>query len=339
VELDRTTLQRAHCWFGTDRVPGDPAMTAYKREARYRQAMLREANGWPAGSHANTRKAIEAGGPPRIINGSKLRPKAGEAGANFLSDTIRAAVDGRLAYREDHETLDRTRLREDLLSSMPMCFNLFGELGADPDRARQAVDLLLPGARPGPVEVKFEWSPGRGSARYTNDRTAFDVAVLIGPAGGPRDFVGIETKYHEHAAKEPAPRPAARPRREQQTRFLVELANDAGVFKPGWQAQVLDTDLRQLWRDHLLTLAMRRQPEWSRGCYLLVYPSRNTSFAHAAQRYEALLADGDTTFRALTVEELLGSTSLHDPQTAAAFTHRYLRWLGDDTDPAAPPHN
>ena len=220
MELDRTTLEQAHCWFGSDRVPGDPAMTAFKREARFRQAMWRDAAGWPPGTHANTKKAIEAGGPARITNGSKLPQEAGEAGINFLSDTVRAAVVERLAYREDHETLGRTRLREDLLSSMPMCFNLFGELVHDPERARAAVDLLLPGARPGPVEVKFEWSPQRRSPRYTNDRTAFDLALLIGSADGPRDFVGIETKYHEHATREPTPKPAARPRREEQTRFL-----------------------------------------------------------------------------------------------------------------------
>ena len=308
-------------------MPGDPEMTAFKREARYRQAMRRDAAGWPPGTHANTKKAIEAGGSARITNGSKLPPAAAEAGANFLSDKVRAAVDGRLGYHEDHETLGRTRLREDLLSSMPMCFNLFGELVDDPERARAAADLLLPGAKRGPVDVRFEWSPERRSSRYTNDRTAFDVALLIGSADGPRAFVGIETKYHEHATREPTPKPSARPRHEEQTRFLVGLTNEVGVFKPGWEDQVLETDLRQLWRDHLLALAMRRRPEWSQGCYLLAYPSRNTSFAAAAQRYRALLVDGDATFRAVTVDDLVRERFLHDSGTAAAFEARYLWWL------------
>ena len=156
MELDRTTLEQAHCWFGSDRVPGDPEITAFKREARYRQAMRRDGAGWPPGTRANTKKAIDAGGPARITNGSKLPPEAGEAGANFLSDKVRAAVDGRLAYREDHETLGRTRLREDLLSSMRMCFNLFGELVDDPERARAAADIAAPRgqARTGRGEVR-----------------------------------------------------------------------------------------------------------------------------------------------------------------------------------------
>lgn len=172
--MDRKTLQDAHCWFAVDHVSGDQEMTAFKRQARYHQAQWRQAQQIDIGGHRNSTRGIEAGGPEVILSGSKMSAGDGERGRNFLSDEIRTAVEKRLAAPQPGQTLDTTRLKQDLLSSMPMCFNLFGEAATDPARARDVADLLMPGPGTGPVEIIFEWSPERASARYTNDRTAFD---------------------------------------------------------------------------------------------------------------------------------------------------------------------
>jgi hypothetical protein len=199
---------------------------------------------------------------------------------------------------------------------MPMCFNLFGELHDDPDRAARTANLLLPGLGASSTKVVFEWSPGRRDPRYTGDRTAFDVALLGSTAGG-RAVIGVETKYHEHALRE---RPAAD---EREARYRA-IADASGVFKAGWEDAVLPTPLRQVWRDHLLLLAMlSRSDEWARGRYVLVYPQRNVSFARVAAAYREVLRD-DSTFLAITVEELLDLDVLHHPPTAAAFRERYL---------------
>lgn len=325
MTLDRSTLVAAHCWFNADKVSGDAVMTAYKREARYRQHQWRLARGFPVGSHGNTRKRIEAGGMRRVFNGSKLTVEDGERGQNFLSDEIRATVAARLAQHQDSETLGVERLQQDLLSSMPMCFNLFGELAADQERAAEVTEYLLEGAAAGPVEVVFEWSPGRRSVDFTRDRTTFDVALVIGAPGAAQEFIGIETKYHEHSVKEANPNSKTAERHHDQTEFLVGIAEASGAFVEGWQDEVLDTDLRQLWRDHLLALSMLAHPEsWSRGRYVLLYPARNTSFAAAANRYAALLVPGDDTFRAVTIEDLVSTRSPNTPSTAAAFAERYL---------------
>jgi len=175
----------------------------------------------------------------------------------------------------------------------------------------------------------FEWSPARRSNRYTNDRTAFDVALRLGAPDQPRTVVGIETKYHEHSAKEKAPnsrKPDALRRYQEQTEFLVALAEASGVFKPGWQGRVLGTDLRQIWRDHLLALSMRQHSEmWTPETkYVLVYPRRNVSFAQAATDYAGLLHDGDTSFQARTVESVLEAAFPTGHPTQEDFRHRYI---------------
>ena len=40
----------AHCWFKVDQVPRDAASTAWKRAARLRQALWRQARGYPVGA-------------------------------------------------------------------------------------------------------------------------------------------------------------------------------------------------------------------------------------------------------------------------------------------------
>ena len=43
-------LRAAHCWEDTDRVPGRPATTAFRRRLRLHHARWREANGLPIGT-------------------------------------------------------------------------------------------------------------------------------------------------------------------------------------------------------------------------------------------------------------------------------------------------
>lgn len=318
-------LKEVDCLFVVDRVSGDPAMTAFKEEARYRQHL------WAV----NDRQIVEFGSHPgrkdsegvrqREPNGTKLLDADAEAGKNFLSETIHQAVEDRIKNNQQSETLDKVRLRRDLLSSMPMAFNLFGE-AAQHDASKQALaELFAPGAD-GPVEIIFEWSPERRSDKYTRDRTAFDVALRIGDLSGPQTVVGIETKYHEHSEREKKPKAVAVQRYEKQTAFLVDIAQRSGVFWDGWEDAVLPSDLRQIWRDHLLALSMRKHlDKWTEVIrYVLIYPSRNSSFAKAAQRYASLLKPGGNSFAAHTIEEIVGAAFAHGGSTEQQFRDRYL---------------
>ena len=97
---------------------------------------------------------------------------------------------------------DEDRLICDLLSSMPMCFNLFGELACDLELADRAVHKWWPDV-PGRVrDVRFEWSPGRGlPGEYLENRSAFDVVFELDLGGEKCGVLGVETKYHEHCKK------------------------------------------------------------------------------------------------------------------------------------------
>ncbi|MFD7077155.1 hypothetical protein ACFV9G_23300 [Nocardioides sp. NPDC059952] len=333
--VDDDELRAANCWFPkTDRVPGRPDITAFKQQARLRLARWREGQGHPAGSHPGRN------GEP-VKNGAKLRPDGprDEDFRNFLdSADIRNAVRHRSAPEtkrtEPGQQFKEDRLRYDLLSSMPMCLNLFGELHQDRERLTNVGKKLF-GVEEAGLYVKFEHSPRRQSLAFTNDGTAFDVALFFGSDDGPQTVVGIETKYHEHAVREAAPdtltamRPAIPEHRLKMPRYreITERARDDGVFKPGWEKVVLGTSLQQIWRDHILLLAMLQYQDgarWDAGKYVLAHPARNRSFAEAGESYLQDVLANDRTFAVMTIEDLIKPGVLHPPEIASGFESRYL---------------
>ena len=72
--------------------------------------------------------------------GNMLRPADGEAGLNFLTPAIFDVARARLARGDrDGGKVEEFRLLHNLLSSQPMCFNLFGPLIGDPELATKLV--------------------------------------------------------------------------------------------------------------------------------------------------------------------------------------------------------
>lgn len=304
MDIDREELERHQVWEKSDQVPKDEEMTAFRRRARLQQSKWRDEKGYPAGTFKNHEL------------GSLLEDPKDE-GRNFLSAHIHRAVDHRLANKENHEQLGATRLKTNMLSSMPMCFNLFGELWERPEDASRALKAWLPGVEGEVESVRFEWSPVRLDPSYLGNRTAFDVAFLLKGQQGRKGIVGVETKYHEVATKEDPPGPNRLPRYE-------EVTDSSDAFKPDWREKLIGTSLQQIWLDHLLVLSMLQHPsgEWSSGRYVLVRPEANSSFRELVEQYREVLVDAET-FAELTVEELLDAHVLPDG-IEREFRARYL---------------
>ena len=307
-------LASASCAFGVDRVSARPDVTEFKRRARWQQAWWRVQRDLPMGEHRAPRSTVPT------PNGSRVDETwARESGCNFLSPAIRRAVATRLGRPQPHQTLSEGRLWADLLSSMPLCFNLFGELDSDHARLAAAVDKLWPDHPGDPDHLQFEWSPGRRDPLYLNNRSAFDAAVVLRLGHGERGVIGIETKYHEDIRRERSPDPESRLPRYR------EVTERSHVFRSGWEAKLIGTDLQQFWLDHLLVLSMLQHPNagWSWGRFSVVYPACNPSVRDAAARYSDVLTAQDT-FEARTIEELLDANVLHEAATRQAFRDRYL---------------
>lgn len=308
-------LSAHYCREKADAVPGDSETTLFKRQARLHQALWRESAGFAIGSQPMRPKPGQSARPL----GSRIDVDlARQTGANFLNDEALRAVHDRLAKPQPHQTLDDDRLFCDLLSSMPMCFNLFGVLQADLTIADRAVHAWWPDV-PGRVRaVHFEWSPGRRlQGEYLENRSAFDVAFELELKDGGRGVLGVETKYHEDCKPE-------RPPSDDRRRRYTEVSLKAGIIKLSGIQKIIGTDLQQIWLDHLLALSMTQHPsrKWAWAGFALVHPARNPSYARAVDRYRSLLQDAGA-IRVSTIESLL-SAGVIPPKAAAAFSKRYL---------------
>ncbi len=164
----------------------------FQRRARTLQSLWREEMGYEIGEHRRGDKS-------RPLGSRLPMPWAKETLANYITPTIRDVVRAEVedADRSKGKLYGKPRIYNDLLSSQPLCFNLFGELTRDLASASKLVAEMTQGRFTGVTAIDFEWSPGRSDDKYTGDRSAFDVFISCMSSAGGRAFIGIEVKYHE----------------------------------------------------------------------------------------------------------------------------------------------
>ena len=269
--------------------------------------------------------------------GSRLAmPEATASGWNFLTPRIAELAaryaDGTLA--EPRAKIAATRLHSDLLSSQPLCFNLFGELAHDLDAATRFARRLWPERVARVVEVRFEHSPGRWNPSFLDNGSAFDVFLVHTTPEGGWGFVAIEVKYHENMRdKLPA---QLRPRYRQ-------VARETGAFRDPEASSLWSRGVWQLWLDHLLAWSLRLHPgsAYDAGISVLLHPAGNAEVAAVAAAYSEHLAADDRAaavpFQRLTLEGCVDELqSVVDADWVSTFRSRYLDFSPVDRSVAGP---
>lgn len=284
----------------------------FRSAARVMQSIWREDRGLPIGSYVGEDKK-------RRKVGSRISDSAGRAGFNFLTPAIAHVVHREVAYREIGAMIDEERLYTNLLSSMPLCFNLFVPLKQELVRATSVLHELIPAFAGTARQVLFEHSPGRGNPRFTADYSAFDALIRYVSPEGRRGFVAIEVKYSE-SMREPVAR--MRPRYD-------ELAETSGLFIDPADPALRGNPYQQLWREHLLAQSMIDAGLYDEGVFVTIAPEHNHQVQEATAGYRALLqepSEGKVSFVDLTLEQVIEAIRLSDPDHASALHRRYCDW-------------
>jgi hypothetical protein len=115
----------------------EPLDTRFRSAARLLQALWREDRDLPIGSY------VGEDGKRRKL-GSRISEAAGRGGGNFLTPEIAHIARREAAYREIGAMIDQERLATNLLSSMPLTFNLLAPWGHTLERASGYLIELLP---------------------------------------------------------------------------------------------------------------------------------------------------------------------------------------------------
>ena len=294
--------------------------TRFRAAARLLQSIWREDRELPAGSYVN-----EAGKRRKL--GSRITVAAGDAGANFLNADVAHIARRECAYREPGAMIDEERLATNLLSSMPLVFNLFAPWVSALEQASCFLRETLPSFAGEATQVLFEHSPRRGSPLFTFDYTAFDALIRYVDSEGRRGFVAIEVKYAE-GMREPV-----RERTPERVAHYDTVSERCGLYTDHSSPVLRANPLQQLWREHMLAQSMIDKGLYDEGYFVFVSPELNYQTQSAAGLYAnhlALASDGKVRFVNLPLEDAIETIRLCDPVHADALYRRYCDfWLVD----------
>jgi hypothetical protein len=208
-------------------------------------------------------------------------------------------------------TLDEDRLRRNMLSSMPMCFNIFGSLRTDPNLPAllsevYALDISS-------IEgVECEWAPERTA--HLNDRTAFDAFVTYRDSTARRCFLAVETKYTEPFSQ-----------KEYDSLLYRQVTAGSGYFREGASEYLMGRATNQLWRMAMLAASMLHRSEFDSGSIAVLSLADDRHARVAVDGVRAQVIEEDFV-KFASLEELAERAGQHDGLRgwATEFAVRYL---------------
>lgn len=266
------------------------------------------------------------GVPPGIVDGrppvaSRL-PEwavAQDATLNFLvNDQIHASALKRLRARGEGGIVEPHRLFHNLLSSQPLCFNLFGMLRSHRDVLALGLSKLLDYGIADILDLRIEHRPHVPGYR---SGSAFDCYIEYRTTHGDRGFLGIETKYSEDLH-----------RQFLSTNPVYEDAMRArpGIFQPEALGAVRRPATSQLIYNCILAIKLREQADRgfdpALGRCLVLACEDDLEARDAAQEIRAGLSDPDDLLISCSYEHFLDALPFSD-DLEAWKDHFRLRYL------------
>ena len=279
----------------------------FRSRARLLQSIWRVEQGYEPATYRGT------------VRGARLQmPWAKDSLPNYLTENIREGVRAEVLDegKSRGKLYGKPRIFDNLLSSQPLCFNLFGELQQDLELTSAVFRKMTDGWIQRVTAIQFEYSPGRGQSEFTADNSAFDVFLVGQNRAGESSFVGIEVKYHENLDDEEA---TFRPR-------YLEISNAMGCFRPEALPKLRLKPLEQIWRDHMLAGALIQSGRFTDGRFVFLYPEQNEYCSRAVDAYLGCLTAPDT-FDAWTLESIAETIQdVSDADWVELFVDRYLNF-------------
>jgi len=196
-----------------------------------------------------------------------------------------------LKIRERKELSNFVMKRDgDLLRSEHIPFNLFAPLCADHELAQHLIKNVFGLECATNLSIDFEYAP-KPKEDYLNDATAFDTFFKFTDKNDKRIGIGVEVKYTETSY------PIGKKEKKQvhnPNSCYWEISRESGAFlEPDYSANspLITDDLRQIWRNHLLGLAICQQNKLDDFYSITLYPAGNLHFQEAIPKYKEQLTE------------------------------------------------
>jgi hypothetical protein len=272
------------------------------------QRRLRRHQGWWREKHTDLAAGPRTKSDDRLV--VSMLPDRGTPRPNLMTQEAHDAAEGAMSRLNEGGgpgIIATDRLERNLLSSQPLCFNLFGHLQADPTALLPWVQSIRPGAVE-VVRVELEIAP----VKTPLTRSAFDAYVEYSLNGQGRGFLGIECKYAEDLAaaqREPAA-------------DKVKMATTSPPWRPHAVAELDKPGYRQLWYNTLLMQLTLQEGEFDEGVSVVVALGEDEKAKAATEAVSAQLQDPSALIFS-SIEDVVDSVTGHDAWKRD-FRTRYL---------------
>lgn len=228
--------------------------------------------------------------------GNMLKKEDGNRGLNFLDPKIFESVKKRIA--KGTGAVESFRLLNNMLSSQPLCFNLFGLMDGNTELAKDFWSKHFSERIKKITNLEFEYAPSP-KEKYLSDNTAFDVYFEYLNPKDEKGFIGIEVKLTESFSEKQYDTPVYR--------------KWSKSYDVPWKKKSRDSlpeiKHNQLWRDHLLAESIYKQPDsqFKEYLFLLIRHSGDKDCENAVKGYKKLLKDEDKTFYDFTLDRFISA--------------------------------
>lgn len=239
----------------------------FTRKARLLQSYYRieiNENQCGIGPNRNSKRdAIPSFYGNMLVNGE-------ETGRNFLlPETFRYALE-RIHNKKKNETIDEYRLFNNLLSSMPMAFNLFQPLMLIKEKNLDALNSIIKTAFSNisvetVTDIKIEFIPDNPK-NYTNDLSAMDAVIEAVDSEGDKSLFAIEVKYTDSLGKNKAV--------DNDTKYNV--AKELGLFTDEG-LEFVKLGCSQIYRNFLLAEKYRQVHNFKNSYSVILAPKEHPS--------------------------------------------------------------
>ncbi|MDD4149177.1 MAG: hypothetical protein PHE33_04045 [Bacteroidales bacterium] len=267
------------------------------------------------------KKGYKMNNKPKSNYGNFIETEvAKEKRLNYLTKNIRKLVSDKIIeIRKNGGLVGEPRIWNNLLSSQPLCFNLFGELYYDLELATNFFKKLFPDKVTQVTKIDFEYS----SKRNNPDNSAFDVYVEY-LNQKEKCFFGIEVKYQE-SLKEENQAKALKNFNNHKEEYL-KLTSESKFFKEDVIDQLSKSPLAQIWRDHLLAYNMTN--ENITGSFIYLFPFENKECFDGVTKYQKLLIsqnENENKFHSRDLSVFIKELhNLHNTEWTQELLERYV---------------
>lgn len=256
-----------------------------------------------------------------LINGENT-------GSNFITPTAFKFAKEKVESKKHNTflTIDEYRLFNNMLSSMPMCFNLFSDLKellkTDSEEASRIIRHLLPELdwidTVIVIDVEFLPTPIED---YTNDRSAFDAMIQVRTVNGGKGLISIETKYTDLLGSNSS----------SNTEIKNRLVAQDAIFKPDLIDALKINGYQQIHRNYLLTYAYAKKDGFNCFANVVLSPLEDQFSVKEIEDLRSKMTGNQETILKINLQDLvkrgIECSNTEIQEVMRLFSSRYLEYV------------